>query len=503
MRAHWARLIICVIFISVFAAPAFSQEEIAAGRAEVELAVDPLEWDKGPAGFLMTKKEKKEWKSITAAAAAEQFIELFWARRNPDPTQSFNPFKAQFDSRVRYADENFAYKGTRGALSDRGRILILLGPPHHAEHRSATETVTVMGLAGSAGSSGNRATDEVRGHADMWVYDPLRLPEKLNAKGNRLLFVFYEERAETNEYILDRSHPEATMGMRVISKAPEIYLLNPDLKQVPKPVSLPGARTASAEHLGWIGAGTAKYSEQAMSMLDLGLADAANRPVWLHLELPAEAPQLDLLAGQVLSAEGEVLSNFEIEAVPLARGAHKAYHLAFPLGPGDYRLEVVGAAAGQPQVEYASEVTVPTAPMEGAWMSPMWVGVEGSIQQDALLGSAYCFGQYHLIPLVQGSEVKRASELNFLGFMIRPGLNEAGGSSVEVEISLKKDGKRLGRPLVMPVNGVPVADDLHAYMNAVNLSALPETGQYTLGFKVTEPISDSAAEHELTINLVD
>jgi GWxTD domain-containing protein len=489
--------------VSALATPAFSQEDIAAGRAEVQITEDLLEWDEGPAGFLMTKKEKKDWKKISTEAAAEQFIELFWARRNPDPTQSFNPFKAQFESRVRYGDENFAYKGRRGSLTDRGRILILLGPPHHAEHRGATETVAVMGTAGSGSSSQNRATDEVKGQAEMWVYDPIRLPEKFNAKGNRLLYVFYEERIETNEYVLDRSHPEASMGMRAISKAPEVYLLNPGLQQVPKPVSLPGARSASTEHLGWLGAGSAQYSEQAQSMLDIGVADAGNRPVWLHLELPAEAPQLDLLAGQVRSADGDVLSNFEIDAAPLTRGNHSAYHLAFPLGPGAYQLEVVGAAAGQPQVEYSSEVTVPPAPMEGTWMSPLWVGVEGEVDDSALLGAAYCFGRYHLVPLITGSEVKRESEMMFLGYVVRPELDEGGASTIQVEITLKKDGKRLGRPLVMPVNAVKVTDDLFVYMNAVNLAALPETGQYGLAFEVTETGSETIIGREIELSVVD
>jgi hypothetical protein len=198
-----------------------------------------------------------------------------------------------------------------------------------------------------------------------------------------------------------------------------------------------------------------------------------------------------------------VLSNFEIDAAPLTRGNHSAYHLAFPLGPGAYQLEVVGAAAGQPQVEYSSEVTVPPAPMEGTWMSPLWVGVEGEVDDSALLGAAYCFGRYHLVPLITGSEVKRESEMMFLGYVVRPELDEGGASTIQVEITLKKDGKRLGRPLVMPVNAVKVTDDLFVYMNAVNLAALPETGQYGLAFEVTETGSETIIGREIELSVVD
>ena len=64
--------------------------------AEAQLSGDFAEWAKGPEGFLLTKKEKKEWAKIENEAAAERFIELFWAKRNPDPTSSFNSFRAEF-----------------------------------------------------------------------------------------------------------------------------------------------------------------------------------------------------------------------------------------------------------------------------------------------------------------------------------------------------------------------------------------------------------------------
>ncbi len=107
-------------------------------QAETE---NVLEWDKSPAGFLMTKDEEKEWKKISTEAEARAFIELFWAKRNPDPTSAFNPFKADFENKVRYADEQYTWDKQRGALTDRGRVLILMGAPHYSENRFPTETI--------------------------------------------------------------------------------------------------------------------------------------------------------------------------------------------------------------------------------------------------------------------------------------------------------------------------------------------------------------------------
>jgi hypothetical protein len=325
----------------------------------------------------------------------------------------------------------------------------------------------------------------------------------MGVRGSRLLYVFYEERVETNEFVLDRSHPEATMGLRALNKAPDVFLLHPDLEEVPKPVSVPGARTATAGHLGWLDDAPTRWTEGAQALVEVGIADANNRPVWLHLELPPEAPRLDLLVGRVLAPDGDVLSNFELDAEPLSRHDHTAYHIGFPLAQGDYRLEIAGGADGTPQVVYSSEVSVPDAPVDETWMTPLWVGVENEIVDDAMLGSPFCFGRLHLVPLMSGSEVSRQSEMMFLGFVVRPPVDESGTSKLKARIALSRDGKRLGRPLDMPVEVVQLVDDLYVYMNAINLSALPETGEYGFSFTVTEPNSDLSAVRELTVNVVD
>ena len=162
-----------------------------------------LEWDKGPAGFLLTKDEEKEWKKVSTEAEAKAFIDLFWAKRNPNPASAFNPFKADFDNRVRYADEQYSHEKGRGALTDRGRVLILMGPPHYSENRFPTETVERI-------ADRSVGTDEVRANAKLWFYDPQQMPEEFKIKGSRLIFTFYEEKAESNYFTLDRSHQEAT-----------------------------------------------------------------------------------------------------------------------------------------------------------------------------------------------------------------------------------------------------------------------------------------------------
>jgi GWxTD domain-containing protein len=491
MRASLMLAIIVSLLSGVPAAPVFSQQETTATGADAGIVeTDPLEWDEGPAGFLLTKDDKKDWKQVTTREQAQEFIELFWARRNPDPSVSFNPVRAQFVERVRYADENFSSRGDRGSLSDRGKVLILLGPPHQSQ-------------TGTPAQFTSSSDTQAGVRAELWLYDPARLPEALKVSGSRLMFVFVEEGIDTNRFILDRSNQEASMGARTLARAPEAYVLHPDLQEVPKPVSVPGGEAATATQLAWLEQPTLPWSEQSHALTAAGVADAASRPLWFHLELPQDAPRLDVLAGTVSDADGEVLSTFQVAAEPIASQTGTAYHLVFPLSQGSYRLAVVGAAGNQPQVAHSSGVEVPAAQAEGTWMSDLWVAVDTEMKDDALLGSPFCFGRMHIVPLRSGATVKRESELTYLGFIVRPGQSESGDTRVKARVVLKKDGARLGKPLEMPLQVIQLYDDLYVFVNAINIAALPEPGDYSLEFSIRDSVSDVVVERDIDLTVAE
>jgi GWxTD domain-containing protein len=470
---------------------------LAAVPAAAELSEQYAEWAEGPVGFLLTEDEQDEWKTITDDAEAQRFIELFWARRNPNPTSPVNEFKARFESMVAYADREFSYEGTRGALSDRGKVMLLLGPPHQAEKRFNTETVS--GVASATGQSG-RGSDEVRARANLWVYEPSKLDDKFKAKGSRLLFTFYEERPNTNQFYLDRSHREATMALRAMRRAPEVYLLHPDLTRVPRPVSVPGGTEATDAQLAALGsAGT--HNDALTTLVDLGASDASGHPIWIHLGLPTDAPVLDTLAGRVLTAAGDVASTFQIPANRLGAGTEQAYHLTFPLVPGSYELQVAGFSSGEPAVTFETPVEVPEIGDEGVWASDLWVGLQAMENPTALLGAAYTFGGWHLVPLT-ASDVPKTAELSYFGMVARPEVAEGAEPTAKLKLTLKKDGKRLGSPLRMDLILVKVRDDLYFYANAITLAALPP-GECTLDFDVTVPGLEEKVSRTVELNIVE
>jgi GWxTD domain-containing protein len=483
MRHKGSILLVC--FVSAI---------VLAPIAQAQLSPDYASWDEGPEGFLLTKKEKKEWDKISTDAEAERFIELFWARRNPEPNASFNAFKAEFESKVQFADQNFGHGNVRGALSDRGRVLILMGRPDGRDLRASGQAPTAVGSVDP-----NTPT----GRTDIWVYESEKLAKGFKAKGDQLLFMFFEERLDSNIFVLDRSTRESMRSQSALSRAPDVYFLHPNLNEIPKPVSIAGASPATAEHLAWLDGEDLPFEDLVMTLTGLGMIDGVNRPYWIHFELPPDAPQLDLIAGRVTGADGEVVSNFEMAPPPPIDGQYGAvYHLSFPLDEGTYTIEIVGAAGGEPQMARAFEAEISKVPVDGTWMSPLWLGITASPNPDAALGDPFTFGGWHLTP-ISGPELTRTSEIAYFGFIVRPELNEAGAVELEAKIQLKRDGKPLGRPLVMPLDSSNMFDDVYMFGNSIGLSALPETGDWEFEFKVTDTNSGTAAEDVLSIEITE
>lgn len=79
--------------------------------------------------WLLLPEETRRFRRLEDGRDAVLFIERFWRRRDGDPSDSGNPCLQTFHERVQAADQLYSSRGVRGSLTDRGRALILLGPP--------------------------------------------------------------------------------------------------------------------------------------------------------------------------------------------------------------------------------------------------------------------------------------------------------------------------------------------------------------------------------------
>lgn len=92
-------------------------------------------WFEGPVHWLMLPAEAREFRGVRTNRQALDYIEEFWRRRDPTPEDPENPFRERFFRRVEAADRLYAERGRRGSLTDRGRVLILFGPPPILRYR--------------------------------------------------------------------------------------------------------------------------------------------------------------------------------------------------------------------------------------------------------------------------------------------------------------------------------------------------------------------------------
>ena len=119
--------------------------------AESAAKEPPLpQWADGPARFLLKPEEKKEWAALKDSVARTDFIERFWAARDPTPGTFENESRQEFERRVAFADERFGQGEVSGSMTDRGMVFVLLGPPTYAGRKpigTGDDTADSQGLS--------------------------------------------------------------------------------------------------------------------------------------------------------------------------------------------------------------------------------------------------------------------------------------------------------------------------------------------------------------------
>jgi len=90
---------------------------------------------------------EEQWKRVSSLNRKELKIwfERYWRERDPSPGTAFNELLDEFFQRVRQANIKFSTRHKEGWETDRGKILILYGPPQKVENRRfATQTLPYL-----------------------------------------------------------------------------------------------------------------------------------------------------------------------------------------------------------------------------------------------------------------------------------------------------------------------------------------------------------------------
>jgi GWxTD domain-containing protein len=201
---------------------AFSLVFLTTFRAIAALSPQLQEWGNGPAQWIMTPDEQRAWRKVTTDSDAVAFIDLFWARRDPSRDTAVNEFRDEFESRVAYSDKTFGEKHKRGALTDRGRVYIMMGAPTSMGGMIGQST-SQMSASDSANDSGGARQTSTR-HTWLW--------ERADARKfdmSRIEVVFVEDPIT---HRVQRDPLRADFG-RAGPTAIRKTVVNPDLTAVP------------------------------------------------------------------------------------------------------------------------------------------------------------------------------------------------------------------------------------------------------------------------------
>jgi GWxTD domain-containing protein len=147
--------------------------------------------------YIILPEEREAFLKLTTNEEREQFIESFWARRNPDPDSPENSFKEEHYRRIAYANEHYS-SGIPGWKTDRGRIYIMWGPPDQEEDHDA-------------GGSYDRPPEEGGGSTETYPWEQWRY-RYLEGMGENVILEFVDP-SQSGEFHLtsDPSEKDALL----------------------------------------------------------------------------------------------------------------------------------------------------------------------------------------------------------------------------------------------------------------------------------------------------
>jgi GWxTD domain-containing protein len=457
---------------------------MTAGPATAQMSAELADYFEGPAGYLLTKDEAKQWKNITDEAAAKAFIELFWAKRDADLESPVNEFRQDFNMRVEAADANFEYGKTRGAMSDRGRVLILLGRFSKRDARAAG--AAVGGTVAQGETSGNLAAGgyyDEEGATEIWEYETKTLPVKMKQKV--IYAVFKESKIGLNDFILDRGLRENAHVQKLMLEIPAATIKHPTLTEVPRFGLLPKSTPASAEQIAWF-ENDGPWPERARIISAEGLVAGPRHYAWVSLFLPTTVATGDTLVGRLRSLDPETeVGTFVIPADPAASSNGARYELALPIESGTWAVDLAVAAGTEPLAVTSFEVETTPDQLESTMISPIYFGTEVVKQSDATFGDPFNVGGWHLIP-PERTVLTTSDSIDFMWYVLNPVLEENGAASFEMVMSLYKDGKRVMRGSPQPVQLAKIADGVYMAGSGISLEIFKEPGDFRLKIEVEQ-----------------
>jgi|SRR5947209_8084561 len=505
-----------------------------------QLSKEYSDFGNGPAVWIMTNEEKAQWKSVKTDADAKAFVDLFWARRDPTPGTPRNEFKESFDQRVKYADEHFAANRTRGAMTDPGRVLIVLGPPTRMSSTQASnntpEKFDTAGARGTAALEGRaNSEDAVSGNAARMIMVYERT--KQQQQGN----LFPEGTPDFEAGFIDqygnkswKLQPGKFDVFGLMNRVVTMSVVNPNLTQVPPVIT--GETTTTTKKTTTVtttvptapvaGIKTAAFTEAVAaakggsSTINKGtsasyaefVSPSGDSYVPLGILVPKSAnltaDGVDTVFGQVEDASGTVVTSFEEPVKPTMSNGALFADRSVSLPAGKYTAIVGVAKAGTPVAIATEPVEVTDIPKDAEGISRMALTNNlAEIPEAAPEKAGFAFGKMKVIPT---ANFAKSDELIFFVEVRNPGIDPATNGP-KIQTKLELSGGKLAKPIprqlmdaqVAPLSGKP-GPGQYAIIDSIPLGQIPSLvpGDYTLKVKVVDTVTKQSYETQQSFKIV-
>jgi GWxTD domain-containing protein len=170
------------------------------------------DWTTGPVKHLLRQEESRAFFRLSDGASRTEFVARFWRARDPRPDTPENEFRREFERRVAFADEHFTEGSTRGSLTDRGMVFVLLGPPTGVVRRPITTAedtpamlpMTSSRMAPPRPTVGPAAAEQYTNWKEFWRYSREVLPPGIPERHVDFTFV---TRTDYGKNLLQRDGP--------------------------------------------------------------------------------------------------------------------------------------------------------------------------------------------------------------------------------------------------------------------------------------------------------
>ncbi len=119
----------------------------AAGKAGGQTAAPGVRYDKWLAEEvtdIISPGEREVFGALVRDRDRDLFVEEFWRQRDPTPGTPENEYRTEHYRRIEYVNKRFGAGGAlRGWRTDRGRTLIILGPPLDVQRFASADTAPI------------------------------------------------------------------------------------------------------------------------------------------------------------------------------------------------------------------------------------------------------------------------------------------------------------------------------------------------------------------------